>query len=36
MEKGTSPHADGHDGLMAQRLAEAATQSSKSGQPVRL
>jgi myo-inositol 2-dehydrogenase/D-chiro-inositol 1-dehydrogenase len=35
MEKGTSPHADGHDGLMAQRLAEAATASSRSGQPVK-
>ena len=36
MEKGTRPKADGHDGLMAQKLAEAATQSSKSGQPVKV
>ncbi|MDR3474981.1 MAG: inositol 2-dehydrogenase [Devosia sp.] len=31
MEKGTKPKADGHDGLMAQKLAEAATKSSQSG-----
>jgi len=36
MEKGTKPKADGHDGLMAQKLAEAATQSSKTGQVVKL
>jgi myo-inositol 2-dehydrogenase/D-chiro-inositol 1-dehydrogenase len=35
MEKGTAPKADGHDGLMAQRLAEAATKSSQSGQAVK-
>lgn len=34
VEKGTKPKADGHDGLMAQKLAEAATQSSQTGQPV--
>jgi myo-inositol 2-dehydrogenase/D-chiro-inositol 1-dehydrogenase len=34
MEKGTKPKADGYDGLMAQKLAEAATQSSQSGQAV--
>ena len=34
VEKGTKPKADGHDGLMAQKLAEAATQSSQSGQAV--
>lgn len=36
IEKGTHPHADGHDGLMAQKLAEAATESRKTGQAVRL
>ena len=36
IEKGTAPKADGHDGLMAQRLAEAATQSSRSGEVVHL
>ena len=34
VEKGTKPKADGHDGLMAQKLAEAATQSSQTGQVV--
>ena len=34
VEKGTKPKADGHDGLMAQKLAEAATQSSQTGQAV--
>jgi len=34
VEKGTKPKADGHDGLMAQRLAEAATKSSQTGQAV--
>jgi myo-inositol 2-dehydrogenase/D-chiro-inositol 1-dehydrogenase len=34
IEKGTAPNADGHDGLMAQKLAEAATQSSQSGEAV--
>jgi myo-inositol 2-dehydrogenase/D-chiro-inositol 1-dehydrogenase len=34
IEKGTAPKADGHDGLMAQKLAEAATQSSQSGEAV--
>ena len=36
VEKGTTPTPSGHDGLMAQRLAEAATTSSQTGQPVRL
>jgi myo-inositol 2-dehydrogenase/D-chiro-inositol 1-dehydrogenase len=36
MEKGTKPKADGHDGLMAQKLAEAATVSSKTGQVVKV
>jgi len=36
VEKGTAPKADGHDGLMAQKLAEAATQSSRSGEVVHL
>jgi myo-inositol 2-dehydrogenase/D-chiro-inositol 1-dehydrogenase len=30
-----APKPDGHDGLMAQRLADAATESARSGQPVR-
>jgi myo-inositol 2-dehydrogenase/D-chiro-inositol 1-dehydrogenase len=34
VETGSKPKADGHDGLMAQKLAEAATQSSQSGQAV--
>jgi myo-inositol 2-dehydrogenase/D-chiro-inositol 1-dehydrogenase len=36
VEKGIPPKADGHDGLMAQRLAEAATQSSQTGQVVKV
>ena len=36
MEKGTKPTASGHDGLMAQKLAEAATVSSKTGQVVKV
>jgi myo-inositol 2-dehydrogenase / D-chiro-inositol 1-dehydrogenase len=36
VENGTAPTPSGHDGLMAQRLAEAATTSSLTGQPVRL
>ncbi|MHB1103488.1 MAG: inositol 2-dehydrogenase [Devosia sp.] len=36
IEKGTEPHATGHDGLMAQKLAEAATESRKTGQAVRV
>jgi myo-inositol 2-dehydrogenase/D-chiro-inositol 1-dehydrogenase len=36
MEKGTKPKADGHDGLMAQKLAEAATKSSQTGQAVQV
>ena len=33
---GTSPEPSGRDGLMAQRLADAATASAESGAPVRL
>jgi len=36
IEKGTQPRANGHDGLMAQKLAEAATQSSRTGQVVKI
>ena len=34
VEKGTDPRANGHDGLMAQKLADAATESVKTGQAV--
>lgn len=34
IEKGAAPRASGHDGLMAQKLAEAAAESLKSGQAV--
>ncbi|HVW91034.1 MAG TPA: inositol 2-dehydrogenase [Devosia sp.] len=34
VEKGIPPRANLYDGLMAQKLAEAATQSSQTGQPV--
>lgn len=36
LETGEPPRASGHDGLMAQKLAEAASQSLASGQVVRL
>ncbi len=36
IETGKAPSPSGHDGLMAQRLADAATQSWKTGQPVAL
>ena len=36
VEKGTAPTPSGADGLAAQRLADAATQSCRSGQPVRI
>jgi len=36
IDKGTEPSANGHDGLMAQKLADAATQSAKTGQPVKV
>lgn len=36
LETGTPPTASGHDGLMAQKLAEAATESFKSGQAVKI
>ena len=34
IEKGTEAKANGHDGLMAQKLADAATESVKTGQMV--
>jgi myo-inositol 2-dehydrogenase/D-chiro-inositol 1-dehydrogenase len=34
MEKGMSPKADGRDGLMASKLADAATKSRETGQAV--
>jgi myo-inositol 2-dehydrogenase/D-chiro-inositol 1-dehydrogenase len=33
---GARPEPSGRDGLMAQRLADAATESARSGKPVRL
>lgn len=36
LESGTPPSASGHDGLMAQKLAEAATRSHQTGEAVRL
>ena len=33
---GEPPAPSGHDGLMAQRLADAATESARTGAPVRL
>ena len=36
VETGKPPSPSGYDGLMAQRLADAATESWKSGQPVKL
>lgn len=36
MANGTTPTPSGHDGLMAQKLAEAATKSSQTGQAVRV
>ena len=36
IEKGSKPRPSGHDGLMAQKLAEAATESQKTGQAVRV
>jgi len=36
VENGTATSPSGYDGLMAQRLADAATESWKSGQPVKL
>jgi myo-inositol 2-dehydrogenase/D-chiro-inositol 1-dehydrogenase len=36
MANGTTPTPSGHDGLAAQKLAEAATQSLKTGQAVRV
>jgi myo-inositol 2-dehydrogenase/D-chiro-inositol 1-dehydrogenase len=34
IEKGKEPRANGHDGLMAQKLADAATESAKTGQAI--
>jgi myo-inositol 2-dehydrogenase/D-chiro-inositol 1-dehydrogenase len=36
VEQGRPPSASGHDGLMAQKLAEAATQSWKTGSAVKV
>lgn len=36
LESGETPRASGHDGLMAQKLAEAASESLKLGQAVRI
>ncbi|WP_116655066.1 inositol 2-dehydrogenase [Pelagibacterium sediminicola] len=36
LEKGEAPRASGHDGLMAQKLAEAASESLRTGQAVRV
>ncbi len=36
MTRGTRPTPSGHDGLMAQKLAEAATRSAATGQVVRV
>lgn len=36
MQSGSTPTPSGHDGLMAQRLAEAATESRRTGQVVQL
>jgi myo-inositol 2-dehydrogenase/D-chiro-inositol 1-dehydrogenase len=36
VEKGAAPSASGHDGLQAQKLAEAATESWKTGKPVKV
>jgi myo-inositol 2-dehydrogenase / D-chiro-inositol 1-dehydrogenase len=36
MDKGTTQNANGHDGLMAQRLADAATASAQTGKVVML
>ncbi len=33
---GNKPEPTGYDGLMAQRLADAATESARTGKPVRL
>ena len=36
VENGQAPSASGHDGLQAQKLAEAATESWKTGKPVKV
>ena len=36
IEKGEAPRASGHDGLMAQKLAEAATRSWQTGEAVKV
>jgi myo-inositol 2-dehydrogenase/D-chiro-inositol 1-dehydrogenase len=36
LESGKQPSASGYDGLMAQKLAEAATESRRTGQAVRI
>ncbi|HZH51733.1 MAG TPA: Gfo/Idh/MocA family oxidoreductase, partial [Microvirga sp.] len=36
IKTGTACDPTGHDGLMAQRLADAATESAQTGKPVKL
>ena len=36
VQNGKKPSPSGEDGLMAQRLADAATESHRTGQPVKL
>ena len=36
VENGTPPSPSGRDGLMAQRLADAATMARETGQPVKV
>ena len=36
VENGTPTSPSGHDGLMAQRLADAATKARETGQPVKV
>jgi myo-inositol 2-dehydrogenase/D-chiro-inositol 1-dehydrogenase len=36
VKEGKKPQPSGQDGLAAQRLADAATESARSGKPVRL
>ena len=36
VERGEAPSASGYDGLQAQKLAEAATESWRTGKPVKV
>ena len=36
IDKGKKPTPDGHDGLKAQMLADAATKSLETGKPVKV